>query len=138
MPVFVRNEPNGGMPHVLKTFNLYPEQRLFSKEEIEIWLRCRDAVTEIKSGERYSSFQLQGGLNDSTKGPYYLETKIESEDAHEDAVNRVIGDMEMVTDFLSFQLNYPVKIGQLEACSPIQNAKQFDVSDLILGLHTLG
>jgi len=125
MPKFTRMEADGSFPRVCSTFNLYSEQRLFNHGDIEIWIKCKEPVTH-DSG-RYSSVQ-SNVPPDPSNCPYFLESRVSSEESHENAINRVISPMETITDFLTFQLNYPVKIIQMEAASPKPNAtNEFDV-----------
>ncbi|MGO9645970.1 MAG: hypothetical protein ACLPY5_14645, partial [Candidatus Bathyarchaeia archaeon] len=131
MPKFARMGQNGGFPKQIKFLNIFPEQRLFIQQDLEFWLKCKESVTQMKSGEIYKVFRTSGEIasayRDPTKWPYILECKVNAEKFIQ-AVDKVIDVMETITCFLSFQLQYPVKIVHLELQSPSQKVEgEFDM-----------
>lgn len=131
MPRFIRKEPGGGFPKEFNPVNLFPEQQFIVREGPEIWMRCKESITIKKPGEAYDVVQISGDIESSyrepTKCPYFLESKANAESGQE-AVDKVIGAMEAITDVLTFQLQYPVKIVHLEVHSPSQSVpSEFDM-----------
>jgi hypothetical protein len=130
MPRFLRKEPGGEFPKKFNQVNLIPEQQ-FVREGLEIWMRCKETVTTKKPEEQYDVVQLSGDIESSyrepSKCPYFLETRVSVDDG-QDPVDKVIGAMETITDVLTFQLQYPVKIVHLETHSPSQSVpNEFDI-----------
>jgi len=121
MPRFIRSGPDGSFPQTLESVNVYPEQRLIIKDGMEVWLKCKENISELEG--KYSHLDLEGEVEESyrdpRKAPYFLETFVHA-DMGIEAVDLVINLMELITDFLSFQLQYPVKIVHLMASSPSQ------------------
>src|SRR5208283_5572101 len=106
MPRFTLHE-SGGFPTTIKQLNLYPEL-CFHHHGFEIWMKCNEEITKRKTEEKYTAVILIDPKM-TQKSPYFLESKISAENGHA-AVDIVINAMEDVTDRLTFQLQYPVKI----------------------------
>lgn len=84
-------------------------------------MRCRESVTSIESPADWVLIETAGevdaGYRNPSSSPYFLEAVVSAESG-ERAVDGVINLMELITNFLTFQLQYPVKMVHLEACSP--------------------
>ena len=123
-------EADGRFPKQFNQHNVFPVQLLLDRDGLKIWMKCKEAVTQIKPGENFSLWHISGetasSYRDPTKCPYYLEAKVNANDGSE-AVSKVIGEMERITDYLTFRLQYSVKIVRLEAYSPSQSTGMFDV-----------
>lgn len=125
MPKFAQKDSQGGLPPKLDALNVYPEQRLIVQDNVEIWLRCKGPVTRVESPKDYALIETAGEVDAAYRNPnscpYFLDAMVPANSGKE-AVDGVVGSMELITDFLTFQLQYPIKIVHLTACSPSLHA----------------
>jgi hypothetical protein len=123
MPKFaILRSPDGKLAPKLNALNVFPEQCLFVQNDIEVWLRCKGAFTRITDNAgAYVRLNISGEIEASYRKPsdcpYLLESEVQANNGLE-AIDKLIKLLELITDFLTFQLNYPVKIVQLNAYSP--------------------
>ena len=131
MPRFVPKSPDGKFPPTLNVLNVFPEQCLLVHDAVEVWLRCKGPFTKIANTISYNRLEMSGEIEASyrepLKCPYRLQSEVEADTGLE-AIDKLIKLMELATDFLTFQLQYPVKMVHLESYSPSPTVSgQFDI-----------
>lgn len=123
MPRFVPKSPDGKFPPTLNVLNVFPEQCLLVHDAVEVWLRCKGPFTKIANTISYNRLEMSGEIEASyrepLKCPYRLQSEVEADTGLE-AIDKLIKLMELATDFLTFQLQYPVKMVHLESYSPVR------------------
>jgi hypothetical protein len=120
LPKFQKKEPHGGLPPKLDFLNVYRERAFPRQNGLEIQLKCNAPITDVKSLQDFAPFETAGDIEmayrEPARCPYFLETTLSANSGAE-AVDGVTNAMELITDFLTFQLQYPVKIVHLFARS---------------------
>ena len=120
MPKFSRKGAQDGLPPALDIVNVYPEQSFHVHGCPEIRLKCRGTVTSVVSPKDYvlvdTAGEIDAGYLHPDRWPYFLET-VHSAHTGNEAVDAVVNSIELITDFLTFQLQHPVKIVNLNARS---------------------
>jgi hypothetical protein len=145
LPRFTQKGKDGALPPTLTPINVFQEQCLDQKDGIEIWLRC-DFPESIVSIQNFApntlvAFQIITGQEDKIgqdmgflqpkQFPYKLVVKVLS-DRPEHALNMVIERLDLLTDILTFQLQYPVKIVGLRVFDSSENLRKGDQRECII------
>jgi len=144
LPRFMQKGKDGSLPSPLTLFNIYPEQVLDQKDGFEVWLKCDSpesivsihdflpgtlAATQIVTGHEDKIGQDLGYLHPE-RHPYKLVAKVRS-DKPEKAIDTIIERIDLLTDILSFQLQYPVKIIKLRVFDISEELHKGDKCELI-------
>jgi hypothetical protein len=134
MPKFARHGPQGALPPKLDLYNVYPEQAFYIGG-ICVRLRCKETVTLVESPSEYVLVDWSDAHRrvSPIPWPYFLETEVPAEDARE-ALDKAMGHMESITDWLTFLLNFSIRIVMIEASAPsVSEAGKFDYLVTSLG-----
>jgi len=119
-----------GSKEQLVFLDIFPEQCLIRGKEFEVWLKSDFPATIVYPPPKgFLKFENQPedspGSLDLKQHHYKLVTTISSKDSKE-ALDKVFEHIDLTTDVLSFQLQHPVRVVQIEVFDISENLRKGD------------